>query len=56
MLLEFPGLLEKGIAVRKKAMHDVIEAHLGCKKEPKLHFIVEKGQRAKILMKINRGS
>lgn len=52
LLQEFPDLLKKGIEDRRAAMEQVISDHFECKKEPKIHYIVEKAQPTKAFMKL----
>ena len=52
LLKEFPDLLSKGIEERKTAMEKVVHDHFDCKKDPKINYLVEKGQPTKIFMKL----
>ncbi len=52
LLIEFPDLLKKGLEDRKAAMQQVVADHFDCRKDPKIHYLVDKGQPTKIFMKL----
>ncbi len=52
LLKEFPDLLKKGIEDRRAAMEQVVSEHFECRKEPKIHYLVEKAQPTKVFMKL----
>ena len=51
LLKEFPDILEKGIKERKERMEKAVKDHFECRKDPRIHYLVEKGQPTKIFMK-----
>jgi len=52
LIREFPDLLQKGISERKEAMEKVVKDHFKCKREPRIHYMVEKGQPTKLFMRL----